>query len=161
MRHENWGYDLGAVGGVWLRSFAGRGFASAAGFFWALYIIFGQRASYLPPGQAVALGMTVATLVIAPFGIAQGGTALLTPHLLGLGLIAAILSSTIPYSLEMIALKGIPKRVFGVLLAAEPATGALAGMLFLNETLTNTQWLAIGLVMTAGIGSVLSANEKT
>lgn len=139
---------------------AGLAFAAAAGFFWALYIIYGQRASYLHPGRAVALGMTFATLVIAPFGIAVGGWALLTPKLLGLGFVAAVLSSTLPYSLEIIALKGIPKRVFGVLLAGEPATGALAGMFFLGESLSLTQWAAIGLIMAAGIGSVLSGDEK-
>lgn len=135
----------------------GIGFAGAAGLFWALYIIYGQRASYLPSGKAVALGMTVATLVIAPFGLFVGGATLFTPKFLILGMIAALLSSSLPYSLEMIALKSIPKRVFGVLLAAEPATGALAGMLFLSETLTPTQWLAIALIVAAGVGSVLSA----
>ena len=139
---------------------AGIGFAGAAGLFWALYIIYGQRASYLPPGKAVALGMTAATLVIAPFGLYVGGVALLTPKFLILGMIAALLSSTLPYSLEMIALKSIPKRVFGVLLAAEPATGALAGMLFLSETLTWAQWLAIALIVMAGVGSVLSAGDE-
>ena len=149
-------------GGLGQLNPVGIGFAGAAGVFWALYIIYGQRASYLPPGQAVALGMTMATVVIAPFGLWTGGSALLTPRLLLLGMIAALLSSTLPYSLEMIALKGIPKRVFGVLLAAEPATGALAGMLFLHEKLTSVQWLAIVLIMTAGAGSILSGgDEKT
>lgn len=137
----------------------GIGFAAAAGMFWALYIIYGQRASYLPPGQAVALGMTVATLVIAPFGLYVGKGTLMTPKFLLLGIVAALLSSTLPYSLEMIALKAIPKRVFGVLLAAEPATGALAGLVFLNEILTSTQWFAIVLIVIAGAGAVLTSGD--
>lgn len=140
-------------------SLVGISFAATAGLFWALYVVYGQRASYLPPGQAVALGMTAATIVIAPFGFVVGGSRLLDPHLLGLGMIAALLSSTLPYSLEMIALKGIPKRVFGILLAAEPAVGALAGMLFLHEMLTSVQWLAIVLIVLAGAGSALSGGD--
>lgn len=137
----------------------GLAFAGAAGLFWALYIVYGQRASYLPAGQTVALGMTAATCVIAPFGLAVGGAALLTPKFLGLGVIAALLSSTLPYSLEMIALRRIPKRVFGVLLAAEPALGAVVGTLLLNELLSSTQWLAIGLIVVAGVGSILTGQE--
>lgn len=138
---------------------AGLAFASAAGLCWALYIIFAQRASHLHPGHSVALGMTVAALVILPFGIASGGARLLDPHIMLMGLGVAILSSALPYSLEMVALRALPKRTFGVLVAVEPAAGAVAGLIFLGERLTMLQSAAIGLIIVAGIGTVLTTSD--
>lgn len=135
----------------------GVGYAALAGLFWALYIIFGQRLGHRHAGQSVALGMTVAALVIAPFGFATAGTDLFVPHILGLGLVVALISSALPYSLEMIALRHLPKRTFGVMLSGEPAIGALAALVILNEQLSGLQWLAIGLIITASVGAILTS----
>lgn len=132
----------------------GVGFAAAAAVFWALYIVAGQRTGHLHGGRSVALGMTTAALVVAPFGLVTAGAALLSPVALGLGLVVAVVSSAIPYSLEMVALRGISKRSFGVMLSLEPAVGALAGLLLLGEQLAPRQWLAIGFVIAASVGTV-------
>lgn len=139
---------------------AGIGFALLAALFWALYIVFGQRGGHVHPGQAVAVGMTAAALVIAPFGLARAGLHLLDPRLMGLGLVAGLVSSALPFSLERVALAGIPRRTFGVAVAAEPAVGALAGMLMLGEVLDARQWLAIACVIGAGAGSVLGSGGE-
>lgn len=132
----------------------GVAFALAAGAFWALYIICGARAARVHPGHAVGIGLGFAALVIAPFGISSAGAGLLVPSSVLLGLVAATLSAVIPYSLEMIALRGIPRPVFGILIAAEPAMGSLIGALFLLEALSLSQITAIGLIVLAGIGAV-------
>jgi inner membrane transporter RhtA len=132
----------------------GVGFAAAAAVFWALYIVAGQRTGHLHGGRSVALGMTTAALVVAPFGLVTAGAALLSPVALGLGLVVAVVSSAIPYSLEMVALRGISKRSFGVMLSLEPAVGALAGLLVLGEHLAPRQWLAIAFVIAASVGTV-------
>jgi inner membrane transporter RhtA len=129
--------------------------AMLAGLFWAFYIVFGQRGAHVHPGQAVAVGMATAALVIAPVGIATAGLHLLTPRLMAQGLVVAIVSSALPFSLERVALRGIPRRTFGVLVSAEPAVGALAGMLLLGEALSLRQVFAIACVIVAGAGSVL------
>ncbi|KQY27659.1 hypothetical protein ASD38_17310 [Caulobacter sp. Root487D2Y] len=132
----------------------GVAFAAAAAVFWALYIVAGQRTGHLHGGRSVALGMATAALVIAPFGLATAGAALLNPVAIGLGLVVAVVSSAIPYSLEMVALRGISKRSFGVMLSLEPAVGALAGLLVLGEHLAPRQWLAIAFVIAASVGTV-------
>ncbi len=134
----------------------GVGFACAAAVMWALYIVLGKRTGHLHAGRTVALGMTAAALIVAPVGIASAGTALLDPKVAALGLVVAVLSSAIPYSLEMIALREIPKRSFGVLLSAEPAVGALAALVILHERLTPTQWLAIAAIVAASAGTILT-----
>lgn len=128
---------------------------------WALYIVFGQRAGRLHGGQAVSLGMSIAAITVLPFGIANAGTALFSPSLLLIGLGVAILSSALPYSLEMVALKRLPKQVFGVLLSMEPAVGALAGLVLLSEQLSAVEWLAIGCIVLASVGTTLSQPRKT
>jgi len=135
----------------------GVAFACAAAAFWALYIILGKRTAHLHAGRTVALGMSVAALIVVPVGLVSAGTTLLQPAFLALGLLVAVLSSAIPYSLEMIALRGIPKRSFGVMLSAEPAVGALAGLAVLGERLTLTQVLAILAIVAASAGTILTA----
>ena len=135
----------------------GVGFALGAGLFWGLYIIFGKRTGHLPSGQTVALGMATAALIVVPVGIYNAGPALLSPSFAALGLMIAMLSSAIPYVLDMVALKNIPANRFGVLLSVEPAIGAFAGWLLLAEHLTALQCTAIAMVMAASIGSVLMA----
>ncbi|MDB5420567.1 MAG: EamA family transporter [Brevundimonas sp.] len=138
---------------------AGVGFALIAAVCWALYIIFGKRLAHIPSGPSVAMGMTVAAFVVLPFGIAQAGSTLILPSVLALGLVVAIASSAIPYSLDMIAMRGMPKRTFGVLLSGEPAIGALAGLLFLHEHLSGLQWLAIAAIVMASAGAMLTTRR--
>jgi len=138
----------------------GVGFALLAALFWALYIVFGQRGGHVHPGQAVAVGMSAAALVIAPFGLAHAGLRLLDPRLMLIGLMAGIVSSALPFSLERVALRHIPRRAFGVLVAAEPAVGALAGMILLGEVLSLRQGVAIACVILASAGSVLWSGDE-
>ena len=133
----------------------GVAFALCAGTCWALYIIFGKRVGHIPGGQGVALGMATAALVVVPIGVADAGTALLAPSAIAIGLGTALLSSAIPYSLEMVALKRIPARSFGIMMSLEPAAGTVAGAVLLGEHLSVIQLLAIALVVGASVGSVL------
>jgi len=139
---------------------AGIGFALAAGVGWALYIVFGQMAGNAHGGQATSLGLTTAALVVFPFGLAHAGTGMFSPPLLLSGLAVGVLSSAIPYSLEMVALKRLPRRTFGILLSMEPAMGALAGLVFLHEQLSPIQWLAIASIIVASIGCTATARGK-
>lgn len=138
----------------------GIGFALLAGACWALYIVYAQRAGAGGRGHAAAYGCVIAGIVIAPFGIALAGARLLAPGALELGLAVAVLSSAIPYSLEMIALARIPAKTFGILMSLEPAVAALAGFLILGEVLLPRQLAAIALVMIASGGSVLTHNTE-
>ncbi len=127
-------------------------FAISAGVFWALYIIFGQRTRNIHPGQATSLGITVAALFVLPFGVSHSGATLLSPTLIVSGLLVAVLSSAVPYSLEMISLRSLPRKTMSILLSLEPAMGALAGLVILHEQLTIEQWLAIGFIVAASVG---------
>jgi inner membrane transporter RhtA len=134
--------------------------AVGAALAWALYIVFGQRAGRLRGPDAVAFGTAIASLVVMPFGVARAGTALLDPALLPLGLAVALLSSALPFSLEMYALQRLPRQSFGVLLSIEPAVAALAGLLMLGEALTPAQWLGIGCVVLASVGSATTTASR-
>ncbi|MCP3098531.1 EamA family transporter [Myxococcus sp. K15C18031901] len=139
----------------------GVAWALVAGTCWALYILFGQKAgASVHGGTAASLGMLVAALVAVPVGVASAGTALLNPSLMLPALGIAILSSALPYSLEMFALKKLPTRTFGILMSLEPALGALAGRVFLAEQLSVTQWVAVGLIISASVGSAASARQR-
>ena len=129
-------------------------FALGAGFCWAVYILVGKRASEIP--RATALGMLVAAGIVTPIGIATEGWRLFVPALFPLAIAVAILSSALPYSLEMIALGRLPKRTFGVLMSLEPAVGTLAGWVILGEHLTMGQTAAIACVIAASLGSVMT-----
>ncbi|KQP31779.1 hypothetical protein ASF49_10135 [Methylobacterium sp. Leaf104] len=137
----------------------GVGCALGAALCWALYIVFGQRVGHLHGGRAVAIGMSVAALVVMPFGIAKAGALLLEPAMLGFGLAVAALSSALPYTLEMVALKRMSKQSFGVLLSLEPAVGSLAGLAILGERLSPTEWLAIALIVLASLGNTVSSHR--
>ncbi len=139
----------------------GVGFACVAAVMWALYIILGKRTGHLHAGRSVALGMAAAALIVVPIGVASAGTALFQPRLIALGLVAAVMSSAIPYSLEMIALRAIPRRSFGVMLSLEPAMGALAGLVILREHLALTQWLAIAAIVAASAGTIMTTPGET
>jgi inner membrane transporter RhtA len=134
--------------------------ALAAGACWAGYILLGGRVSrMIPGGAAVATGMMIAAFVAVPAAVATGGFAKLTPGLLAAGIGVALLSSAIPYTLEMHALKELPARTFGILMSLEPAVAALAGLVFLHEMLSSRQWLAVLFVMAASTGSTLTSRR--
>jgi len=135
----------------------GVAFALAAAVCWGTYIVFGKRVAHLHAGHSVALGLTVAALTVVPFGVWQAGTALLQPSVLLFGVAVAAVSSAIPISLEMVALKRLPQEVFGILTSMEPAVAALLGLLMLDEHLTGLQWLAIICTMLAAAGSAATA----
>jgi inner membrane transporter RhtA len=131
----------------------GIGYALAAGVCWAIYIVFGQKAGNAHGGQTTAIGTVVGAIVIVPFGIAHAGAALLSPALLPAAITVALLSTALPYSLEMYALTRLPTRTFGVLMSGDPALGALSGLIFLGEKLSIVQWVAIASIMLASAGS--------
>lgn len=138
----------------------GAAWASCAALCWALYIVFGRRVGAATEGGVgTALGMVVAMLVVVPFGVAEAGARLLDPAVLPAGFAVAMLSSAIPYSLEMIGLKRLPAHTFGVLMSLEPALGALAGWVVLGERLGAVHLVAIALVIAASVGSTLTARR--
>jgi inner membrane transporter RhtA len=131
----------------------GAGLALLAGAFWAAYILLGARTGRVfPGGTGLAMAMGLSTVLLVPFGVADAGVALLDPRLLAAGLGVALLSSAIPYSLELEALRRLPARVFGVLMSLEPAVGALLGFVVLGEMLGLRAIVAIALVVTASVG---------
>lgn len=135
-------------------------FALGAGGFWALYIIFGKKAGEgTHGGQTAAVGMLFAALVTVPFGAVDAGAQLFQWQVLPLGLAVAVFSSALPYSLEMVSLKRIPIKTFGILMSLEPVVAALAGAAFLKEILTSTQLLAIASIVLASLGSTLTARK--
>jgi inner membrane transporter RhtA len=140
---------------------AGMLLALGAGLCWALYIVFGRRAGLHHGTQTVALASTVATVVVLPFGFAQAGTGLFALEVLPWALGVAVLSSALPYALEITVLSRIPVRVFGTLLSLEPVFAAFSGMLFLRETLSLTQWVAIVAIVSASIGITIGDRRPT
>jgi inner membrane transporter RhtA len=103
--------------------------------------------------------MLVASALVVPFGLYHAGPALLSPHALMLGLGVGLVSSAIPYSLEMVALPRLPSSTFGILMSAEPAVGALMALFLLGEVLTPSQWLAIGLIILASVGTAITSTS--
>jgi inner membrane transporter RhtA len=138
----------------------GIAYALGAGVCWALYIVIGQRVADRIGAFATPMGMLVAALVVTPFGIGVAGSSLLNMEWMLIGLGIALLSSAIPYSLEMYSLKHLPKQTFSILLSLEPAVGALAGWLVLSEQLNLQQLCAIGLIMVASMGSAMTAGQR-
>jgi inner membrane transporter RhtA len=131
----------------------------AAGACWALYIHYGRKAGAAHGGQTTALGMLIGAVVIVPIGAAQAGMQLLSPAILPAALGVALLSSAIPYSLEMLAMPRLPTRTVGVLMSLDPALGAVAGLLFLGESLSWIQWAAIASIMVASAGSAATGRD--
>ncbi|MFD5085225.1 DMT family transporter [Kitasatospora sp. NPDC058406] len=134
---------------------AGAGFALGAGALCALYIVCNARTgARFPRLDGLALAMAVAALVSLPLGVASAGGALLDPRVLGPGLAVALLSSGLPYTLELLALRRLPAATFAVLMSLSPAIAALAGFLVLGQALSAGQCLAVALVVVAGAGAV-------
>jgi inner membrane transporter RhtA len=141
-------------------SATGIAFALGSGACWAVYIVCGKRAGAAHGGAATtALGTLVGAALVAPFGVAHAGSALLSPAILPTACAIALLSSALPYLLEMYALTRLPTRTFGVLMSAEPALGALSGLCFLGERLTALQWAAIASIMIASAGSTATSGS--
>jgi inner membrane transporter RhtA len=132
-------------------------YALAAAVGWAVYIVLGRRAGVAFGDDAVALGTAIGALVAVPAGFAHAGTAMFSLSVLPFAIGVAVLSSALPYSLEMYALTRLPARTIGILFSLEPAVGALLGLLFLDEYLDAFQWLAIGAIIVASIGAVLGS----
>ncbi|MEU3876862.1 MULTISPECIES: EamA family transporter [Streptomyces] len=140
---------------------AGAAFALGAGALWAAYIVFNARAgARFPRLDGLALAMAVAALVSLPLGAAAAGTTLLQPRVLGLGLAVAVLSSGVPYALELLALRRLPAPTFAILMSLAPAVAALAGFLVLDQALSAVQCAAIALVVTASAGAVRTGTAR-
>jgi len=135
-------------------------YAVCCAFFWASYIIVGQKIKTIHPGQASTVGITIAACVTLPFSLSHLGIEIWQPQLFGLGLLVGILSSALPYSLEMISLRSLDRKTFGVLLSLEPAFGAITASIILQEFLSLSQILAIICIVSASIGCILTANRK-
>jgi len=129
--------------------------ALAAGACWAGYIVLSARVGARFPGSSgLALAMTVAALAVLPLGLVTAGSALLDPVVLGVGAAVAVLSSALPYSLELRALRRLPAATFGVLMSLGPAAATVAGLVVLGQALTATELLAVVLVVVASAGAV-------
>jgi inner membrane transporter RhtA len=135
-------------------------FALGAAASWAFYILASARVGReFPRLDGLAIAMTIGALIALPFGIVSAGAALLRPELLAIGAAVAVLSSTIPYALELIALRRLPASAFAILMSLAPATAALAGWLLLGQELVWLEIVGIGLVIVASIGAVRSASR--
>ena len=139
----------------------GAAYALGAGACWAVYIISGQKAGEEHGPATVAMGSLIAAIVFVPLGAFQAGELLWHWSILPLGIAVAILSTALPYSLEMIALTRIPTRTFGTLMSMEPALAALSGMVFLGETLNLQQIAALMCIVVASVGSTMTLRKES
>ncbi|MFE3940534.1 DMT family transporter [Streptomyces sp. NPDC059118] len=139
----------------------GAAYALGAGAMWATYIVFSARTGRrFPQADGLALAMVVAALLSLPLGIMESGSKLLVPSTVGLGAAVALLSSVLPYTLELMALRRLPAPTFAILMSLEPAIAATAGFLILDQALTTTDALAIALVIGASMGAVRSQTRR-
>ncbi|ENU3986025.1 threonine/homoserine exporter RhtA [Enterobacter kobei] len=138
----------------------GAALALGAGACWAVNILTGQRAGEEHGPATVALGSVIAAIVFVPIGMAQATASIWQWSVMPIGLAVAVLSTALPYSLEMIALTRLPTRIFGTLMSMEPALAAISGMVFLGETLTFTQTLALCSIIAASMGSTLTMRPE-
>ena len=136
-------------------------YALLTGACWAAYIVLGGRVSQrLDAGVAVAVGMTIAAVTITPYALAVGGIEKFATHLLIPCVAMAVLSSALPYALELKALRLLPGRTFSILMSLEPVIAALCGLVLLGEHLTRAQWAAVGLVVIASAGAASSVTSR-
>ena len=160
---------LAAIGIVLIAPWSNNGidllgvlFALLAGAFWAAYIVLGTKVSkIMKGGDAVATGMLFASILIVPFGILENGLTNLTPTFLYLGIALALLSSAIPFTLEMKALAQLPARTFSILMSLEPAAASIFAFIFLQEYLTFNEILAVVFVVIASVGSTITSKRTT
>ena len=140
----------------------GVAFAVLAGAGWAAYILLSAQTGRRWPGfDGLAIASAFATLLLTAPAIVSGGTALLDPHVLLIGVLVGVLSSVIPYSCELVALRTLAPSVFGILMSLEPAAAALAAIVVLNELLSPIQWLAVVCVVIASVGATRSRPVHT
>ncbi|HET6920343.1 MAG TPA: EamA family transporter, partial [Jiangellaceae bacterium] len=133
---------------------AGVGFALLAAAAWAGYILLSAETGRRFPGSSgLALASVAATLLVLPVGVSAGGAHLLQPDVLLVGAAIGLLSSVIPYSFELEALRRMPAKVFGILMSLEPVAAALVGLVILGEVLDAREWTAIGCVVVACLGA--------
>jgi inner membrane transporter RhtA len=166
-RGLDFAWALMAAAGVGMLSFSGGSVTSAGVLFalgaaagWAAYIVLSQRVGRLVPGpDGLAVALAVGGLALLPFGIAGAGASLLDFRNLGVGVVVAILSSAIPFSLEFAALRRLSSQLFGILMSLEPAMGAAAGFFFLGQRLSFRDLIAIALVMAASVGATRAAGR--
>jgi len=138
----------------------GAALATLAGVFWAAYIVLGGKVSKRMDGnEAVATGMLIAACLVVPFGIFGDGLDGLTPKFLGMGIALALLSSAIPFTLEMKALGRLPARTFSILMSLEPAAAAICAFIFLQEYLSFNEILAVVFVVAASAGSTITSKK--
>lgn len=138
---------------------AGLILAAIAGLLWAAYILLqAQLGKAFSDSSGLAVAMTVAAFVALPFGVHAGAGNLLVPATLGIGVAVGMLSSAIPYSLELKALRSLSTATFGVLMSLEPAAAAIAGAVVIGQAITPRDALGIGLVCAASLGTSLTAN---
>jgi inner membrane transporter RhtA len=136
---------------------AGVGFALLAGAAWAAYILLSSHTGRRWPGlDGLTVASVVATLMLTPYAVPAGGETLLDPRILLLGAAVGLLSSVIPYSCEITALRSMTPALFSILMSLEPAAAALAGMVVLGEFLSPPQWLAMACVVVASVGATRS-----
>ena len=135
----------------------GLGFACCSATCWAGYIVFGSRLAKVGSGRVVAAGALIASIFVVPLGAAGAGTAMFTPELLVLGLGVAILTNALPYFLQMLAMRQLPRALYGVIAGGVPAVGATMSWFVLGEQLAARQWLGIGVVVLAAAGCTLRA----
>ncbi|MCF3125408.1 EamA family transporter [Streptomyces arenae] len=146
---------LGGGGGFSGLDPVGVAYALGAGAMWATYIVFSARTGRRFPGaDGLALAMVVAAVLIIPLGIAESGTRLVQPVTLALGAAVAVMSSVLPYTLELLALRRMPAHTFAILMSLEPAVASVAGFLVLSQALSAVEALAIALVIAASMGAV-------
>jgi inner membrane transporter RhtA len=132
----------------------GVAFALVAGGAWAAYILLSVQTGARWPGlDGLAMASVVATAILMPFAIPAGGSDLLEPHILALGVAVGLLSSVIPYAADLVALRSIRPGVFSILMSLEPAAAAIVAMLVLDEFLSPLQWLAVAAVTAASVGA--------
>lgn len=151
---------LGLSGGAGSLDVVGVVFALTAGACWAAYILLSAQTGRRWPGlDGLAVASVVAALLLTPAALSVGGSDLLDPRILMIGAVVGLLSSVIPYSCEMVALRTMKPSVFSILMSLEPAAAALAGILVLDEFLTGEQWLAMVFIIAASVGATRSTRQ--
>ncbi|MFB4340038.1 threonine/homoserine exporter RhtA [Pantoea sp. CS_6] len=135
-------------------------FALGAGVCWAVYILSGQRAGAEHGAATVAIGSLIASLIFVPVGLTFAASGIWQWSVVPVAILVAFLSTALPYSLEMMALTRLPARIFGTLMSLEPAVAALSGMLYLNESLSGVQCLALLAIILASSGATLTMRPR-
>lgn len=132
-------------------------YALTAGVCWALYIVFGQKAGNYYGTATVGIGAAIAAIIYVPIGVASGGFGIFAPQYLPMAIAVAVLTSALPYALEMMALTRMPAKTFGTLTSLEPAIAAIFGFIILSEVLSTVQIGGILAIIIASLGASLSS----